>query len=79
MSSAAVVIGALKIRKKSSCVNTGDRDMVHASCTFLYDPLSVYQISLNYFKNKYENLNLHFFMKSGSVFAYNVFENLMSP
>ena len=37
-----------KIKKGSNSVNTGDRVMVLAFCSFPYGPVSVCQVSLNY-------------------------------
>ena len=37
-----------KIKKGSNSVNTGDSVMVLAFCNSLHDPVSVYQVSLNY-------------------------------
>ena len=37
-----------KIKKGSNSLNTGDRVMVLAFCSYPNGPLSVYQVSLNY-------------------------------
>ena len=39
-----------KIKKGCNSINPGDRVMVLTFCDFPHGPLSVYQVSLNYFE-----------------------------